>query len=235
MAREKCVVERRLSGPFRKAFSLASGRCTDRRWDHRFRALFTGKGARLIVTAGSECVVRCGINGPVDDLRDREPASTRSRPPFSELGHIGLVDLPIEEIVVARPRVDQAAAHFAGEAAGTPGRLFFLCRAVGQRATGTAEIFDGEETACHSAMMLRARRLSSRTGCDSQRPATRIVEAGGVRDSDFLTRRIRGDDRTGRDHRQTSFSINRQGFSLPFAPLALPLRSGSGPAITIAQ
>jgi len=76
--------------------------------------------------------------------------------------------------------MDQAAAYFAGEAAGTLGRLFFLCRTVGQRATGTAEIFDGEETACHPAMMLGARRLSSRTGCDSQRPATRTAGAGGV-------------------------------------------------------
>jgi hypothetical protein len=84
-------------------------------------------------------------------------------------------------------------------------------------------------------MMLRTAGLSSPTGCKSQRPATRTVEAGRVGDSNFLTRRIRGDERTDRDHRQVSFSIKRQGFSLPFAPLALPLRSGSGPAITIAQ
>jgi hypothetical protein len=125
--------------------------------------------AGLIVTAGGEGVVRREESmGPLDDLDDRRPASARSRPSFPELGCIGLVDLPIEEIVVAGPRVDEAAAHFASEAAGTPGWLFFLGRAVGQRATGTAETFDGEETACHSAMMLRMAGLSSPTGCESQ-------------------------------------------------------------------
>jgi hypothetical protein len=118
-------------------------------------------------------------------------ASACARPPFSEFGHIGLVDPPFEEIEIAGPRVHQAAAHFAREGAGTPGRQLFLGRAVGQRATGTAEIFDGEKTACHPAMMLRTTGLSSPTVCDSQRPATRIVEAGGVRASNFLTRRIR--------------------------------------------
>src|ERR1700734_2355098 len=113
-------------------------------------------------------------------LRSRRPASARSSPPFAELGRIRLVDLPVEEIVVAGPRVDQAPADFASEAAGTLGRLFFLGHAVGQRATGTAEIFDDEKTACHPAMMLRAAALSSPTGCKSQRPATRTVGAGGV-------------------------------------------------------
>src|SRR5271163_4663521 len=123
------------------------------------------------------------------ELHDRRPASARSRPPFTELGRIRLVDLPVEEIVVAGPRVNQAAADFASEAAGTLGRLLFLGHAVGQRATGTAEIFDDEKTACHPAMMLSTAGLSSPTGCKSQRPATRTVGAGGVRDSAFLTRR----------------------------------------------
>jgi hypothetical protein len=123
----------------------------------------------LIVNAGGEAVVRREESmGPLDELDDRRPVSARSRPSFPEFGRIGLVDLPIEEIVVAGPRVDEAAAHFASEAAGPLGRLFFLGRAVGQRATGTAETFDGEKTACHAVMLPRAAGLSSRTGCESQ-------------------------------------------------------------------
>jgi hypothetical protein len=69
--------------------------------------------------------------GPLGGLGDHRPTSARSRPPFSEFGCVSLVDLPIEEIVVAGPRVDQAAADFASEAAGTLGWLLFLGHAVG--------------------------------------------------------------------------------------------------------
>lgn len=141
--------------------------------------------------AGEGGVIRRGESIEVGDLHGRSSTSARSRPSFPEFGRIGLVDLPIEEIVIAGPRVDQPAAHFASEAAGPPGWLLFLGRAVGQRATGTAVVFDGEKTACHAAMMLSTAALSSWTGCNSQRPATPTVEAGGVRDRDFLTRRIR--------------------------------------------
>jgi hypothetical protein len=50
---------------------------------------------------------------------------------------------------------------------------------------------------------------------------TRWPFASVCRNTDIPTR--------GRDQKQRSFSINRRGFSLAAAPLAFPLRSGSGP------
>ena len=85
--------------------------------------------------------------------------SARGRPPLAEVGPLRLVDLPIEKIIIARPRVDFAPANFTVEAAGMPGRMLLPCRGVRQRAIGTAEIFACKKTACHGAMMLRAGRL----------------------------------------------------------------------------
>ena len=86
-------------------------------------------------------------------------ASARGRPPFSEIGRVFFVYFPIEEIIVAGPRVDFAPANFTAETAGMPGRMLLLCRGVRQRAIRTAKIFDCKKTACHGAMMLRAERL----------------------------------------------------------------------------
>ena len=86
-------------------------------------------------------------------------ASARARPPFAEVGPLRLVDLPIEKIIIAGPRVDLAPANLAAETAGMPGWMLLPCRGVRQRAIRTAEIFDGKKTACHHQMMLRAERL----------------------------------------------------------------------------
>ena len=86
-------------------------------------------------------------------------ASARGRPPLAEVGPLRLVDLPVEEIIIARPRVDFAPANLAVETAGMPGWMLLPCRGVRQRAIGTAEIFAREKTACHGAMMQRAGRL----------------------------------------------------------------------------
>lgn len=81
--------------------------------------------------------------------------SASASPPLPEFRRLHLIDLPAEKIVIARPRMDFGGADLAAEAAGMLGGMLLPCRAVGQRATRTAEIFDREKTACHSAMMLR--------------------------------------------------------------------------------
>jgi len=85
--------------------------------------------------------------------------SARARPPFAEVGPLRLVDLPIEKIIIAGPRMNFAVANLTVETAGMPGWMLLPCRGVRQRAIGTAKIFDCKKTACHGAMMLRAERL----------------------------------------------------------------------------
>lgn len=112
--------ERGLSKPARAPLEGAP----DRRWDGcDGEGLCARKSATPIAAAAVlMSIIRCGEwTERSMTFDDRRPTSARSRPPFPELGRVGLVDLPIEEIVVAGPRMDQTTAHFAGEAAGTPG------------------------------------------------------------------------------------------------------------------
>jgi hypothetical protein len=108
-------------------------------------------------------IPECALSTPhVEQALSAVAASTtacQSLPPFPKDGRLRLVDLPIEKIIIARPRVDFAPANFTVEAAGMPGRMLLPCRGVRQRAIGTAEIFACKKTACHGAMMLRAGRL----------------------------------------------------------------------------
>jgi hypothetical protein len=74
-------------------------------------------------------------------------------PPFPEDGGIHLIDFPVEKVVMARPRVDLAAAHFASEVAGMLVGVMLPRRRIGQSAIGTAKIFGGPDAACHGAIM----------------------------------------------------------------------------------
>ena len=82
----------------------------------------TGVRANIIRTTGGceEGYSARGISGPIDGPHGRKPTSARGRPPFSEFARLRLIDLPIEEIVIAGPGVDFDPANLAGETAGMP-------------------------------------------------------------------------------------------------------------------
>jgi hypothetical protein len=76
-------------------------------------------------------------------------------PPFPKDGRLRLIDFPIEEIVVARPRVDLDPANLTAETAGMLVWMLLPCRGVGQPAIGTVKIFGRPYVACHPATMRR--------------------------------------------------------------------------------
>jgi hypothetical protein len=76
-----------------------------------------------------------------------------SLPPFSKHGRSGLIDFPIEKIVVARPRVDLGLANLTLETAKMLIWMLLPCRSVRQPAIGTGKIFGHPYVACHPAIM----------------------------------------------------------------------------------
>ena len=67
-----------------------------------------------------------------------------------------MIDLPIEEIIIAGPGVDLGLANLTPEIAGMLVEMLLPGRAVGQPAIGTVEIFCGPKVvACHAAIMQR--------------------------------------------------------------------------------
>jgi hypothetical protein len=78
-----------------------------------------------------------------------------SCPPFPKDRRLRLVDLPVEEIIISRPRVNFYPANLAAEAAGMLARMLFPRRGVRQPAVGTAKEFGCPYVACHIAIMRR--------------------------------------------------------------------------------
>ena len=77
----------------------------------------------------------------------------QSLPPFPKDGRLRLVDLPIEKIIIARPRVDLGPANLTAETARMLVWMLLPCRGVRQPAIGTAKIFGRPYVACHPAIM----------------------------------------------------------------------------------
>jgi hypothetical protein len=101
-----------------------------------------------------------------------------------------VIDLPIEEIIIAGPDVDLGLANLTPEIAGMLVEMLLPGRAVGQPAIGTVEIFYGPKVvARHAAIMQR-----NEHGVPVQLSATlnalllEPVKARQTLDSDFLTR-----------------------------------------------
>ena len=69
-----------------------------------------------------------------------------------------MIDLPIEEIIIAGPDVDLGLANLTPEIAGMLVEMLLPGRAVGQPAIGTAEIFGLPYVAYHPAIIRRAKR-----------------------------------------------------------------------------
>ena len=86
----------------------------------------------------------------------------RSSPPFPKDGRVRLIDLPIEKIIIARPRVDFGPANLTAEIAGMPVRMLLPGRDVRQPAIGTAEKFGRPYIAGHPANMQKIPAGSSR-------------------------------------------------------------------------
>jgi hypothetical protein len=84
-----------------------------------------------------------------------------SPPSFPKHGRLRLVDLPIEEFIVARPRVNLDPTNLAAETTRVFVWMLLPNRGVRQPAIGTAKIFGGPYVACHSAIMRRTESLSS--------------------------------------------------------------------------
>ena len=70
-------------------------------------------------------------------------------PALAEDGRGRLIDLPVEEIVIAGPCVDFCAADFACESAGMPRRMLLLRCGVTEPALGAFKKFSGPDAACH--------------------------------------------------------------------------------------
>ena len=82
-----------------------------------------------------------------------------SPPPFSKDGRLRLIDLPIEKIIIARPRVDLGPANLTAETAGMLVGMPLPCGGVRQPAIGTAKIFGRPYVACHPAIMRRTEHV----------------------------------------------------------------------------
>jgi hypothetical protein len=82
----------------------------------------------------------------------------RLAPPFPKRGRLGVVDFPIEEIVITGPGVHLGLANLTLETARMPVGMLLPCRGVGQPAIRTVEKFDGP-VARHSAIMQRAEHM----------------------------------------------------------------------------
>jgi hypothetical protein len=80
-------------------------------------------------------------------------------PPFPKDGRLRLIDFPIEEIIIARPRVDLGPANLTAETARMLVWMLLPCRGVRQPAIGTAKIFGRPYVACHPAIMRRTEHV----------------------------------------------------------------------------
>jgi hypothetical protein len=78
-----------------------------------------------------------------------------SRPPFPKDRRLRLIDLPVEKIIIARPRVNFDPANLAAEAAGMLGWMLLPRRGVRQTTIGAAKKFGCPYVACHIVIMRR--------------------------------------------------------------------------------
>jgi hypothetical protein len=90
-------------------------------------------------------------------------APCRSSPSFAKDGRFHLIDLPIEKVVIARPRVHPAPANVTAECAGMLVGMMLPCRGVRQPAVGAAKIFGRPYIACHTLIMRSIERIFQRS------------------------------------------------------------------------
>jgi hypothetical protein len=86
-------------------------------------------------------------------------AESTQTPPLPKDGCLRLIDFPIEEIIIARPRVDFGRANLTAETARMLVWMVLPCRGVRQPAIGTAKKFGRPHVACHPAIMRRTEHL----------------------------------------------------------------------------
>jgi hypothetical protein len=87
-----------------------------------------------------------------------------SSPPFPKGGRSGLINFPIEKIIIARPHVDLGLANLTLETAKMLIWMLLPCRSVRQPAIGTGKIFGHPYVACHPAI-IPMWRLLHRPAC----------------------------------------------------------------------
>jgi hypothetical protein len=85
-----------------------------------------------------------------------------SSPPFPKAARHGLIDFPIEKIIIARPRVDLDPANLTTETARVLVWMLLPYRGVRQPAIGAGKMFGRPHVASHHAIMRTGRTGSNR-------------------------------------------------------------------------